>query len=50
MSRIRDIYVPSRAGEQPLVLNLSWIPGTGSLWAAGLMDFDNGEAILKYGP
>ena len=30
--------------------NLSWIPGTRSLWATGSVDFaNNGEAVLKYG-
>jgi hypothetical protein len=42
--------VPSRDGEQPEIDNLSWIPGTRSLWATGSVDFANGgEAILKYG-
>jgi hypothetical protein len=44
------VRVPSRAGEQPEMDNLSWIPGTRSLWATGGVDFANdGEAILKYG-
>ena len=42
--------VPSRHGEQPSMENLSWIPGSRSLWATGGVDFANdGEAILKYG-
>jgi hypothetical protein len=46
-SRVR---VPSGDGEQPEVLYLSSMPGTGSLWAAGQVDFaDDGEAILTYG-
>jgi hypothetical protein len=42
--------VPSRAGEQPQLDNLTWIPGTRSLWGTGSVNFaNNGEAILKYG-
>jgi hypothetical protein len=42
--------VPSRHGGQPEMDNLSWIPGTRSLWATGGVDFANdGEAVLKYG-
>jgi hypothetical protein len=41
---------PRGSGEQPLVDNLAWIPGTHSLWAAGGLDrADIGTAILKYG-
>jgi hypothetical protein len=44
------VKVPRRDGDQPVMDNLSWIPGTRSLWATGGVDFDNdGEAILKYG-
>lgn len=44
------VKVPSRDGEQPLIVNLRWIPGTRSLWATGSVNFaDDGEAILKYG-
>jgi hypothetical protein len=44
------VKVPSREGDQPEMDNLSWIPGTHSLWATGGVDFDNdGEAVLKYG-
>jgi len=44
------VRVPSRGGDQPEIDNLSWIPGTGSLWATGGVDFANdGEAILTYG-
>lgn len=42
--------VPRRAGEQPGIDSLAWIPGTRSLWATGGFDADAGEAILKYGP
>lgn len=42
--------VPSEDGEQPLVFNLSLIPGTRSLWAAGVDLADDGASILKYGP
>jgi len=44
------VLVPRRNGEQPSMDNLSWIPGTRSLWGTGGVDFDNdGEAVLKYG-
>jgi hypothetical protein len=44
------VKVPRRDGGQPEMDNLSWIPGTHSLWATGGVNFaDNGEAILKYG-
>lgn len=44
------VKVPSRGGEQPLIDNLRWIPGTRSLWATGSVAFaNNGEAVLKYG-
>jgi hypothetical protein len=44
------VKVPKRDGEQPEMDNLSWIPGTRSLWGMGGVDFDNdGEAVLKYG-
>jgi hypothetical protein len=43
--------VPKTGGQQPLMVNLSWILGTRSLWATGEVDTaDGGEAILKYGP
>jgi hypothetical protein len=42
--------VPTRAGEQPATGWPTWIPGTGSLWALGEFDADEGAAILKYGP
>lgn len=42
--------VPRRAGQQPGIDELAWIPGTRSLWATGGFDADAGEAILKYGP
>ena len=46
-SRVR---APSGDGEQPEVLYLSSMSGTGSMWAAGQVDFANdGEAILTYG-
>jgi hypothetical protein len=41
---------PKEQGQQPLVLSLSWIPGTRSLWAIGLDSADDGSSILKYGP
>jgi hypothetical protein len=37
-------------GQQPLVVNLSWVPGTRSLWATGEVGFSTDDAILKYGP
>ena len=44
------VRVPSGDGEQPEVLYLNPMSGTGSLWAAGQVDFaDDGEAILTYG-
>jgi hypothetical protein len=44
------VRAPSGDGEQPEVLYLSSMSGTGSLWAAGQVDFANdGEAILTYG-
>jgi hypothetical protein len=44
------VKIPSRQGDQPELDNLSWIPGTRSLWATGGIDFANdGEAVLKYG-
>jgi hypothetical protein len=42
--------VPKRAGQQPSIDQLAWIPGTRSLWATGGFDADAGEVILKYGP
>jgi hypothetical protein len=42
--------VPRRAGQQPGIDQLAWIPGTRSLWATGGFDADAGEAILKYRP
>jgi hypothetical protein len=42
--------VPTRAGEQPGIDNLAWIPGTRSMWATGGFDADAGEAILTDGP
>lgn len=42
--------VPSNDGAQPLVFNLSSIPGTRSLWAAGTDLNDLNAPILKYGP
>jgi hypothetical protein len=42
--------VPKRAGQQPGIDQLAWIPGTRSLWATGGFDADAGEAILKCGP
>jgi hypothetical protein len=41
--------VPKRAGAQPGIDNLAWIPRTRSLWATGGFDADAGEAILEYG-
>jgi hypothetical protein len=43
--------VPPRYGKQPQMQNLAWIPGTGSLWAAGDVSFTSttSAAILKYG-
>jgi hypothetical protein len=44
------VKAPRRDGEQPLIDNLRWIPGTRSLWATGSANFaNNGEAVLKYG-
>lgn len=42
--------VPARAGEQPGIDHLAWIPGTTSLWATGGFSADAGEVILKYQP
>jgi hypothetical protein len=42
--------VPKRAGQQPGIDELAWIPGTRSLWATGGFNADAGEAIFKYGP
>jgi hypothetical protein len=42
--------VPMRAGEQPGIDHLAWIPGTTSLWATGGFSADAGEAILRYRP
>jgi hypothetical protein len=41
--------VPKRAGQQPGIDELAWIPGTRSLWATGGFNADAGEVILKYG-
>jgi len=41
--------VPKRAGQQPGIDELAWIPGTRSLWATGGFNADAGEAIFKYG-
>ena len=44
------IPVPRGSGEQPLVTNLAWIPGTDSQWAVGGVPFAGaGTLILKYG-
>lgn len=42
--------VPRRDGEQPDIFYSSRIPGTRSIWATGSLDFNVGEAILKFGP
>jgi hypothetical protein len=42
--------IPERAGQQPGIDQLAWIPGTRSLWATAGFDADVGEVILKYGP
>ncbi len=45
--------VPAKTGTRALALALTWIPGTRSLWATGLLSGSGGALtgdILKYGP
>ena len=46
-----DLRDTEPAGEFPVMdVQIAWIPGTRSLWAAGDLATSDGTAILRYGP